>query len=424
MFYALDGGLVSGNAYKFRSLPVRVNSYDYRAIFLFCACVAYAILGSPTPDNPGFIEAFLLFLLALSAGVGNIYDFIVRLDGNRLWKSAGQVFLIYGLSLPLLIGAMAGHGVGAILRDIAPFLCLFLPLFGLLVIRARPGYFRTILIGIILIGLMFGLRSLVMRFDVSCGFDAWCANDELLYLENMPTVLFSCLFLLGSAIACLVKKPGISGMVIFAFLVSLALIPLASMIFTLQRASIGAFFVYIICVYVYLFYKTPFRALYALAFGALAFCAVGISFGGVSSLLWEKTRNVGLNMRPQEMAAVWEVVRSNPAALLFGIGWGGHFLSPAVGGLDVNFTHNFFSSMLLKCGLVGVLLCSVYIAGLLERLVRVIGKNPVFGLALAAPILIDLTLYASFKSLDFGLVLLMIPASLIYFRQFESSNTV
>jgi hypothetical protein len=179
----------------------------------------------------------------------------------------------------------------------------------------------------------------------------------------------------------------------------------------------------IVCVYAYFFYKAPYKALGALFLGVIALYAVDISFACVSTSLWEKTRSVGLNMRPQEMAAVWDIMSADPMTLLFGIGWGGVFNSPAVGGLAVNFTHNFFSSMFLKCGLFGVILSSAYIAGLLERLVRVIKKNPVFGLALAAPILIDLTLYASFKSLDFGLVLLMIPASLIYFRQFESHAT-
>ena len=362
-------------------------------------------------------------MLALSIGAGHMRDLMVKSAGHRFWKSAGQIFLFYGLSIPLLVGALAGHGVGAILRDIAPFLCLFLPLLSLPVIRARPRYFRTTLLGLILIGLLFGLRSLVMRFDISCSFDLWCANDGLLYLENMPTVLFSCLFLLGSAITYAVRKLNLSHMLVFGFLVALALIPLLAMIFTLQRASIGALVVYIACVYAYFFYKAPFKALGALFTGVIALYVVDISFNWVFASLWEKTRSVGLNMRPQEMAAVWEIVRNDPVTLLFGIGWGGHFHSPAVGGLNVNFTHNFFSSMLLKSGLIGAALCTAYIAGLLERLLRVIQKNPVFGLALAAPILIDLTLYASFKSLDFGLVLLMIPASLVYFRQFESNAT-
>lgn len=422
MLYALNSAHYDEPSHK-STIPLRINAYDYRAVFLFSMCLIYAIFGSPTPDRFGIVEAVLGILLALSIGVTHLRGLLVRSAGHRFWKSAAQIFLVYGVSVPLLVGALSGHSLLSMLRDIMPFLCLFLPLFCLPVIRARPRYFRTTLLGIILIGLLFGLRSLVMRFDTSCGFDLWCAEEGLLYLENMPTVLFSCLFLLGSAITYVVRKLSLGHVLVFCGLVALALIPLVAMIFTLQRASIGALVLYVAYVYAYFFYKTPFKALRALVLGVIALYVVDISSTWVFASLWEKTRSVGLNMRPQEMAAVWEIVSSDPLTFLFGIGWGGQFNSPAVGGLSVNFTHNFFSSMLMKCGLFGLILCTAYIAGLLERLVRVIKKNPVFGLALAAPILIDLTLYASFKSLDFGLVLLMIPASLVYFRQFESNVT-
>ncbi len=419
MLYALDSSLRDERLYK-RAFPLQVNAYDYRAIFLFGMCLVYAIVGSPTPDRFSVVEAVLGVFLALSIGIAHLRGLLVRSAGHRFWKSAAQVFLVYGLTVPLLVGALYGHGILSMLRDVVPFICWFLPLFCLPVIRARPRYFRTTLLGIILIGLLFGLRSLVIRFDVSCGFNAWCAEEGLLYLENMPTVLFACLLLLGSAITYGVRKLSLGHVFVFYALVSLALIPLLAMIFTLQRASVGAMVLYIVSVYVYFFYKVPLKALGALVLGIIALYVVNISFEWVFMSLWDKTRNVGLNMRPQEMAAVWKVVSANPVTFLFGIGWGGQFNSPAVGGLVVNFTHNFFSFILLKCGLFGVVLCSAYIAGLLERLLRVIKKNPVFGLALAAPILIDLTLYASFKSLDFGLMLLMIPASLVYFRQFDS----
>jgi hypothetical protein len=49
-------------------------------------------------------------------------------------------------------------------------------------------------------------------------------------------------------------------------------------------------------------------------------------------------------------------------------------------------------------------------------LIRLVFREPVIGLALAAPIFIDVFLYASFKSLDFGLMLLLIPSLLIYMR--------
>ncbi|MCK5374905.1 MAG: hypothetical protein KAJ40_06440, partial [Alphaproteobacteria bacterium] len=178
---------------KERGRSFSINAYDYRAICLFSACVVYALFGSPTPDHFGKSEIILFILLALSIGISNFRNILVHFERVRFWKSAGQVLFIYGFTVPLIGGAIAGNSLNAMLRDISPFLCLFLPFFCLSVIRARPNYFHSLLFGVILIGLFFGLRSLIMRFDISCRFDIWCINDGLLYLENMPTVLFSCL---------------------------------------------------------------------------------------------------------------------------------------------------------------------------------------------------------------------------------------
>ncbi len=400
-----------------RSFLLHFDSDDYRAICFFWACVLYALFGSPTPDNFGFTEVLIAALLALSVGIGRGAQSLYGAEQHRFWKSAGQVFLIYGLVVPTIVAVISGYAPKAILRDIFPFLFIFMPLFLLPVLRAKPHYFRSVLCAVVLIGFVFALRSLVMRYDIHC---AYMCRDELLYLENMPTVLFSCLICIGYGMRSLARGLTLRSVFVFTLLIAISLVPLAAMVVTLQRASIGAVIIYVLMVQAYYIYKSPVRGMNIFIFLVLAVLCLNISLRSVVLPLFEKTGAVGLNMRPQEFAAVWEVVTSHPLTFLFGIGWGGAFYSPAVGGLSVNFTHNFFSSFLLKTGLVGGIFCISYIVGLLERLMRVILKNFIFGLALCAPILIDLTLYASFKSLDFGLMLLMISGSLIYFRQSES----
>ncbi len=399
------------------SFYTRFNSYDYRAICLFLACLIYAVLGSPTPDNIGFVEIIIGALLSLSIGIGRARDALLQPIKRRFWKSAGQVFLIYGLSVPVIVAVLSGNNIGAIFRDLLPFLFLFLPMFLLPLLRARPYYFRSTLFVILLIGILFSVRSLVMRLSGGCFI--FCV-DELLYLENMPTVLFTCLFLIGFAMHFVMQGLSVKNLSIFVCLISLSLIPLAAMILTLQRASIGAVMIYIFILQLYYLYKSPYRAGWLMFVGFVAVMVINISFISVFGSLWGKTQIVGLNMRPQEFATVWHIISSDILKFLFGIGWGGSFNSPAVGGLNVNFTHNFFSFLLLKMGALGIIFCIAYIAGLLERLVRIILRSPVFGLALAAPVIIDLTLYASFKSLDFGLMLLMISGSLVYLRKSES----
>ncbi|HEY0901002.1 MAG TPA: hypothetical protein VGD95_02655, partial [Micavibrio sp.] len=105
---------------------------------------------------------------------------------------------------------------------------------------------------------------------------------------------------------------------------------------------------------------------------------------------------------------VWESFRDQPLSLLWGQGWGAGLVSPAVGPDMVNYTHNLFTTYLLKGGLVAVALVFIYLVGLCRGLWPLIWAHPVRALAVAAPFFIDITLYASFKSLDFGLLLLLI----------------
>jgi hypothetical protein len=131
------------------------------------------------------------------------------------------------------------------------------------------------------------------------------------------------------------------------------------------------------------------------------------SLDNLSRSLARKQDIVGLNMRVQEAAAVVEAVESSPGSVLFGKGWGATLASPAVGGVVVNYTHNLLTAIWLKMGLAGLILAGLYIAGLALGLLPLLWTNPVLAMALAVPLVIDTLLYASYKSLDFGLILLL-----------------
>ena len=115
-------------------------------------------------------------------------------------------------------------------------------------------------------------------------------------------------------------------------------------------------------------------------------------------------------MRLEEAQAVWLSVADSPLTLLFGQGWGATLESPAVGGIRVNYTHSILSGMLLKTGLAGLFLTVAYLAAIAVRLGRLAGSRPLLAGALAGPLLINIFFYASYKSLDFGLILLLIVA--------------
>lgn len=401
-----------------RLKTVRLHHFQ---IFCFSlACIIYGLFGSPTPNSPGLVEAVTGVLLILAVGgagfAHSVRSVTFRATGER---AGGAVFLAYGLSAPLLVALSSGHALSSVVRDLLPFLFLFCPLFFAPLFSERREDGRVVLWCLVLIGLLFSLRSLAMQTGL-CGF--FCA-DELLYLENMPTVLFACLFLIGAGMNFFMRGHSAHKSLVFPLFLVLAGIPLLALALSLQRASLGAVLIYVLIVFGLHFYSRPKRSVFALVvLGIFIFCsAVFVPLADFPTAeILGKTALVGFNNRPQEAAAVWDAVAQNPLSLFFGLGWGAHFNSPAVGGLSVNFTHNFFTTMLLKAGLCGLIFSVVYIAGLIRVLARTISSDAVLGLALAAPFFIDILLYASFKSLDFGLTLLMIRLSLLYSTQSES----
>lgn len=397
-----------------------IGLHQLRLSSFFIACLMYGLFGSPTPNSPGLVEitvgALLIFAVG-SAGCGHAVRCLTFREHSE--HARGAVFLAYGLTFPLLIAFLWGHALSAIVRDLLPFLFLFCPLFFAPLFSARREDARLVLWCLILVGVLFSVRSVAAQMEL-CG--SFC-GAELLYLENMPTVLFACLFLIGTGMNFFMRWRGARTAIAFLSFLALAAVAFLALVLSLQRASLGAVFVYMLIVFGLHFYTRPRRASTALfLFALFIFCAgIFVPLADIPAAeIMSKTALVGFNNRPQEAAAVWEAVAQNPLSLFFGLGWGAHFNSPAVGGLNVNFTHNFFTTMLLKAGLCGLIFSIVYIASLIRVLARTVSSDAVLGLALAAPFFIDILLYASFKSLDFGLTLLMISLSLLYSSQSES----
>jgi hypothetical protein len=188
-------------------------------------------------------------------------------------------------------------------------------------------------------------------------------------------------------------------------------VPLLAMAFTLQRASLGwaglSFLVFgaVGC------WRAPLRMLVFLPLaGVLLFFRHDQVFT-VFELLSHKTAIYGVNKRGMEMAAVWREISGTPLSMIFGTGWGGTFESPAVGGARINFTHSFISATMLKTGFAGLFFAVAYMSGFFVQVYRLLSRDIILTMALAGPLFIDVFLYASYKWLDFGLLLLLITGA-------------
>jgi hypothetical protein len=373
---------------------LEVKAQTFRVGCFVLALLLYGALGSPTPDDPGLLEAVIAGLLVLAVGVSGAVNALKFGQGRQQWKSSAQVFLIFGLSVPLIGGVIDGNGPGFIIRDVIPFLFLFLPLF--MAVRNRV----LILYGVLAVGVLFGVRA---GFDVP----VLGGGDKLFYLANMPSVLFAAVFFAGTSASEFVARFNTCAVVKGLVFAGLAAVCLHSILEMQQRASVGVFVLSMAAVFSVCLWERPWRAAVVLAVLVVALVLFLPELRSAFETLNRKSELVGVNMRGEEWRAVWAEISGNPFSLLVGKGWGATFSSPAVADIEVNFTHGLVSSLLLKTGLIGAGLGVFYLCALGRGLLNAWRAHPVLVVALAGPILIDVFLYASFKSLDFGLMLLL-----------------
>ncbi len=371
-------------------------------VFLFLAIGVYALFGSPTPDNPGFVEAVVGGLLILSIGAVGISGSVDLRRGRNGFLKSLQILFLAGLILPTIAGVYFGNDHMLILRDLLAFAFLGLPLFLADRFKDYPQA-ATILCRLLIgAGIVFSLRTLIPAFNV------WIPQGELLYLSNSPLALFAGVYFAAS-LWCALES--ISRAQIFHVLVCLAGLGIlvAAMLLDVQRATVSAIFLTWLVLALVTLVKTPRRVFLPLMLtGALAVAIYPLVADALQAMA-TKTAEVGLNMRLQEAQAVFDMLMtSNPAALLIGLGWGSVFASPAVGGLDVNYTHSLLTTMALKGGIVLLLLTIILVVSALYQIMLIFQQDRVRGLSLFWPLVIPVFLYASHKSLDFGLLLLMI----------------
>ena len=368
------------------------------AVFSFLLALGlYAGFGSPTPDHIGLAEGLIAITLLLSIRIkhGKAHDYVMAT-------------LLYGLSVPTVMAVINGHALSDMVRDIVPFLFLFVPFFYGWIARE---YAQDIVICIVVIGIAFSIRTLWVYQDIVLTPSLWGqgAPRDLLYLANSPEVLFSALFCIGKAIYYGIIQCQTRTALGFLLVVP---IPLIAMALMMQRAGMGAVVAELLVWGFLLLYYCPKKT------GGLFVLLVTIGMaawpvlGDVIRAMMQKNAVVGLNSRGQEWQAVCDILTHDMPTFLFGEGWGGRLENPAVGGLSVNYTHSFLSSLLLKTGFLGTFICVMggivpLFYAIKTRISRFTMEDMVLFLAVIPPFLISATLYASYKSLGFGLILLI-----------------
>lgn len=367
------------------------SQYSIRHVLFAAALFTYAFFGSPTPDITSLTEIAIFILLF----------FAIRFDLKSFLP--GDALLAYGLSVPVLVAFIDGNPIGNLIRDIVPFLFLLLPLF----FRMHKSDANYIGFVVSAVGLLFSLRAIYDFGPDIWNVSSWLgAPPNLLYLANSPEVLFACVLLAGEGCRRFINQQKISG----GFVLLASLLPLLAMMSAMQRASIAYIIFVMFWGFINLLWRSPAKALAALFVSSAIFIVLHPFLETLSDQLALKTRLVGLNSRVDEWAAVWGQVSSSLATLVLGMGWGAELENPAVGALRVNYTHSLLSALLLKTGLAGVGLFILYGAAMLKKAWPVLMERKIFLFALAGPLLIGFAFYASYKSLGYGLLLLLLSS--------------
>lgn len=397
-----EGGLINAVA--------RMDVYDRRFAALFLAIILYGLWGSPTPDMIGWPEITIGVLLLYATGYGSFVRVMRLPEDDRGWQHIGKIVFLVCLPLPLLVGQVNGNSPIQALRDILPFVFLLLPVFLYELAAKKEGYRSLLTIAVAGAGMMFALRVLMPLLLDGTPLSRWSLPQpaDPFYLANAPTVLFAGLFFVGMAGFEIYRADTKYAVPYAFFLLFLGFSPLAAMALIMQRASMGMLVGTLIFLMIFSFYRKPERALLPFLTAVLIAYLARDVVAEVYHSLMHKTALVGVNMRGAEARAVLDEVDGSFWSVVFGKGWGTTFKSPAVGGVIVNFTHSLITTYLLKTGLTGLSLVGLYLFDLGRKLVALLFRLPVIGLALFAPFIIDIFLYASFKSLDFGLLLLLI----------------
>lgn len=382
-------------------LPVQNEALSLRRVSLFFVMGLYALMGSPTPDHPGWIELLLGLGLIAFVGASGGMRIISPAQPSPPFVNALRALVCYGLVVPTAVGVINGNDTLLAARDMLSFLFLALPL----VLSFRDmtsASFRSLILGLACcIAALFSVRTLLPVLNL------WIPQGELMYLSNSPLVLFAGVYAIIGAWHAFETRAIVPAF----FWMALSALICAAMLLDTQRATLLAMVLSLLMYGLYRFAKRPVNQILP-ALVLIAVCGAGwVLIYDVFQLMAVKTQAVGWNARQAEAWAVYEALAKNPGAILWGIGWGGSFSSPAVAGLDVNFTHSFLTTLALKGGLLLLGLgLWVLIAGCLSVLRLILSGREAdvrIGLALGWAFIIPMFLYASHKSLDYGLVLMV-----------------
>lgn len=366
--------------------------------------LVYGVLADPTPSIIDAVSVVSAILLLAS------FSFVfLKKTVLTSGQKSGFIFFTGCFLYPLMNGIFSGHDPFLILRDFIPYLFLFIGFFFLPYFWTdSQRTIKVMVFGFIFIAMAFSFRRLGL---IPYGMERDSVFQDPLALAVVPEILFASVFLVSFAVLNALSRESLQHKLLLSCLSFLFLIPLLSVMnISVMRASLAMIILTALFSLFIVFLNRPLAGLGLLVFISSLVIAFLKPLGTISQLFWLKTVMVGGNNRYLEFKTVLDQLLSDPFALLFGKGWGATIINPAVDYTDVLYTHSLFSSSLLKGGFVLLGGLIVYLLWLLTGIFKLLmkEKDPLqmaLCVAIILTLLVNIFIYAGYKTIGFGLVL-------------------
>lgn len=378
---------------------------------------SYALLGSPSPDVFGIVEIIILLSLVLlisHTGLSGVVKFVSDFQERNsplIWL---YCLFLWGTVVGVSGGFFRGNSFDWIVRDYISFLFLCLPLFFLSHL-SNPLFHTIILRAILLMGTLFSVRIL-------WGEAVDTGTASALYLSISPEVLmvatYSMMMMVYYCVGMTVSKRSLyKKWGIILLYIGMSALSLLVLYQSVMRAGLVAMS---FCVVIFLLWGLIYRPRNTFFLISILLGSILIFYGSLFDFIapfLQKQKDLGANLRFEELQAVSTQIGSSALHQFIGLGWGAGLESPSSAGLFVNFTHGLLSSLWLKTGFIGVGLMVVFMMSTIKHCVTSLqlfsGYHVIVFTSLMITISINMVLYGGYKSLGFGLCLTLLM-SLLY----------
>lgn len=400
-------------------MQTRIAKMD-RSVLLLLFIIALYSFSYAWPKTIGLIEIVIGVLLI-------IWLFKPMLHLFYFSKPILSITFFSLLVIPLAVGTLHnGNEMSSVIRDVIPYFYITIPMIFLAtsvdkhtlkqILKYIPWFLSFT-------GVIFALREFY-----SNNLDTLVYTSS--YLMQSPAVLFTAIFCSLYTIEYFLNKRYLYALLCF----TPSIITVGVLYFTVLRAPIA---LWLLSIFIYVFLKklSLKNILYIImgliitifSFEAIKYTytlsstpnANTLSSTTISNSFLLKQQRYGANGKIEELILAKKFILHNDNSMeaILGKGFGGKWYSPAAGG-EVRFTHSLLTYMILKMGLLGLVIFSIYLLLIFKvffSLLQDIQENPmgsILLLAILGVFTVNLWLESGYKTLDFGII------SLLYFSYY------